>query len=177
EVMKQSIFTNYDLSEDGHPCEAALEFRRLAIRNGIVGDLSINSLDLAISFAWAGKAISRTRKLDSWMQAGVDPNSLDIIRAMSLDAEVRRDALKDARNAQAVNTFASSLHTLRKSTAFQRAMTSVGSTLSSTRSDTISMLVELAYVAKRLPGWDIKPEMTRTNNLVRLDSYRKKRTS
>src|SRR5690606_23036500 len=124
-----SISTNCELSEDGHPCEVALEFRRLAITGGIASDISINSLDLAIAFAWAGKAISRTKKLDSWMQTGVDPNSWDIIRAMALDAEVRRDALSDARSCAPAKSFSRSLYLLRKSAAFQRAMTSVAASI------------------------------------------------
>jgi len=175
--MRQSIITSFGLAEDGHPCEAALEFRRLAITKQIADDLSVNGLDLAISFAWAGKAISRSKKLDAWQQTGVDPNTWEIVRAMSLDVEIRRYALNDALYAAPEDAFASALDHLRKASAFQRAMSSIQATISvsSSQSDVLFWMGELARIAKQIPGPDVKPSIAKADNLVNLASFRKKR--
>jgi hypothetical protein len=173
--MFHSKITNLELTEDGHPCEAALEFRRIAVTKQIVEDISINSLDLAISFAWTGKAISRSNKLAAWQQIGVDANTWEMIRAMAIDTEIRRFALHDALHASSATSYSTTLDLIRRSSAFNRAMTSVQSTLSvtSNQEDVLFWMGELAHIAKQIPGPPMKPFITKADNLVHLASFRK----
>lgn len=173
--MPKSIYVNTDISEDGHPCEAALEFRRVAIIHGIASDINAHALDLSISFAWAGKAISRSKKIDAWLQIGIDPNTWDIIRALALDSELRRQAIIDAKEAKPIACFTEALRYLRHSTAFQRAINTIESTTTSSdniRDDVLSSLSELSHIAKKIPGPHPNPHIVKVDNLIRLDTYR-----
>lgn len=174
--MFYSKIINFELAEDGHPCEAALEFRRIAITRQIVDDISLNSLDLAISFAWAGKTISRTKKLSAWQQIGVDTNTWEMVRAMSIDTEIRRLALDDALYAGSASS-SNALDHLRKSSAFNRAMHSVQATLNVANSheDVLFCLGELSHIARQIPGPEMNPIITKSENLVNLASFRKNR--
>ena len=174
-MKKPSIISSFGLAEDGHPCESALEFRRIAIRNQIIEDVSVNGLDLAISFAWIGKAISRTVKLDAWKQTSVDPNTWEFVRAMALDLEVRRYALNDALSADALPNFAKALDHLRRSSSFLTAVTATQSTITATtsHSDVLFWIGELQHIAKNIEGPKIRLNIARADNLVSLASFRK----
>lgn len=176
--MRSSIISSFGLAEDGHPCEAALEFRRAAIRNNIVEEISLNGMDLAVAFAWLGKAISRTIKLDAWKQTSVDPNTWEMVWAMALDVEVRRQAIEDALFAEAQANFTRDLEYLRRSSAFQSAAEKAQATLSvsTSHNDILFWMGELQHIAQIIKGPEIKLNVAKATNLVSLATFRKTRT-
>lgn len=164
-----------DASEDGHPCEAALEFRRAAIRFGVAEEIGADALDLAVSFAWIGKAVSRTAEAWSWISAGSDPNTWLMIRAMARDPEARSIALKAALSGNPAPGFESGLAAIRESRGFSGAALAVGRTLGDKAvAAERKRLAELEAVAKRLPGpEDVRP-MKLPGNVVALRDFRKR---
>jgi hypothetical protein len=111
-----------DPAEDGHPCEVALRFREAAIRSGVVDEVPADVLDLAIQFAWMGKAISRTVDLNEWCLSGVDPNTREIVAAMSMDSATRQIALHHAVKGIAAAGLEKSLRRIRSAQGFGHAV-------------------------------------------------------
>ena len=114
-----------DPAVDGHPCEVALAFRHVIIRSGIAEEIQSDIIDLAIQFAWIGKAISRTQKIDNWFISGIDPNARGIITAMATDSFTRQTALTHAINGKAIKGMEKSLINIRKTKAFMNAADTV----------------------------------------------------
>lgn len=158
-----------DVSEDGHPCEAALEFRRAAIRFGAVGEVPADALDLAVSFAWIGKAVSRTVEAGAWVLAGTDPNTWQMIRAMAADPKTRRVACHAALSSPAAAFFGPELDVLRSSAAFLNAAHQVGLVRQGA-----GRLAVLASIARSLPGPELPDRVSKADNLVVLSSFRKR---
>lgn len=144
-------------AEDGHPCEAALEFRRSVIRADVAREISADALDLAISFAWIGKAISRSGALSKWLLSKIDPNCEDFVRAMSSSDQMRRAALADALTASPSSGRDAELQQIRGLQGFKQAVQILGQiTGSSPDSKQVARLSELHYLALQLPGKQLK---------------------
>lgn len=114
-----------DAAEDGHPCEAALELRRVLRVREIADDVPADVLDLCISIAWIGKAISRTEKVGDFLSSGVDPNTWQIIAAVGRDRSLAARVLETAMNAKAGTGMAPELAAIRRSEAFKTASDAV----------------------------------------------------
>jgi len=165
-----------DVSEDGHPCEAALEFRRAAIRFGVADEIGADALDLAVAFAWIGKAVSRTTEAWPWITAGSDPNTWLMVRAMACDTEARRIALKTALSGEASPGFEGDLAALRTSQAFYGAAHAVSRTVSrDIPAEEQTRLAELTAVAKLLPGPENVLPVKAAPNVVALRDFRKRK--
>lgn len=175
--MRHIRLDDGDVSEDGHPCEAALEFRRAAVRYGVTEEVPADALDLAVSFAWIGKAVSRTAEADAWILAGADPNTWYMVRAMAVDAEVRRNAVAAAKKAAPAAGRECELKALRATVAFREACSRVGETVGTgTSASQVERLAQLEGIAGRLPGPTIAvPFTSGVDNLVILDRFRKPR--
>lgn len=166
------------VAEDGHPCEAALEFRRDIVRHDVASEVSADALDMAISFAWLGKAVSRTTALTKWSACGVDPNTSDFIRALALSDQLRRTAAVDAVECGALTGRDVELGELRKSHGFMAAMRAVQGLLSMRpQSVDVMRLSELHSLASGLPGKKISKISTDAwaNVLPFPNEYKKRR--
>lgn len=142
-----------EIAEDGHPAEAALEFRRAAIRSGIVREISADALDLACSLAWIGKAISRTKAAVRWGIEGVDPNTFDFITATAGSHSLRQQSLNDALAAEALRGRREELIKLRALIGFQNAVVQMKNlTGTSIAHSQLLRLAELNAIAEKLPG-------------------------
>ncbi len=164
-------------SEDGHPCEVALEFRRTIIRQDIARDISADALDLAISFAWIGKAISRSGALAKWLLNKIDPNCEDFIRALASSDQMRRAALSDALTASATTGRDDELRTIRELQAFKQATQALRHvTSSSPKSVEVLRLAELQELSSQLPGKQVKCISTApSDNILLFPTMRKSR--
>lgn len=163
-----------DPSEDGHPCEAALEFRRHSLRT-LRKDVPANTLDLAISFAWIGKALSRTTDCTKWLRAGVDPNTWEIIRIMAIDADARRLATQTAFSGDPSSYYFTGLPLLRESAAFQIAYEETLYTLEPRiEAGRRKRLKNLTSIATKLEGPSLNFPDTDDSNLVLLSQFRKR---
>jgi hypothetical protein len=162
-------------AEDGHPCEAALEFRRSVIRADIAREISADALDLAISFAWIGKAISRSSALSKWLLSKIDPNCEDFVRAMSSSDQMRRAALADALTASPTVGREAELQQIRGLQGFKQAIQMLDLiTGASPDSRQISRLAELHSLALKLPGEQSKQISTSpSDNIVLFPGARK----
>src|SRR5690606_21899889 len=114
-----------DVAEDGHPCEAALQFRRSVVRMGIAEDVSADALDLAIAFAWIGKAVSRTDISAEWLLSGIDPNTFVVVPLLACSSDARKAALDIATRGKPSTGMERELGRLRASSAFQSAVSTV----------------------------------------------------
>lgn len=178
-TMKRNIDNLDEVAEDGHPSEAALEFRKQAIRLGIVKEISADAVDLAISWAWLGKAISRTKAATKWGVEGVDANTFEFVVALGKSHALRQTAINDATSAEAMPGRREELLKIRKLAGFLNAVNqSQKVTTVSTRQVDVMRLSELTYIAGQMPGSDLSRIKTlETSNVLpfaRL-SKRKKR--
>lgn len=168
-----------DPAEDGHPCQAALMFREVVIKSGISGEVSADALDLAIAFAWIGKAVSRTVIAAEWLVEGVDPNAWQIVPLLATDADVRSEALKAARTAAAAKGFERELARIRSMAGFASAVETVAS-LATLRPDLkdVLRLSELASLASEIPKRQrTLPRSKRSGNVLMLDKFRKRQAA
>lgn len=164
-----------DVSEDGHPCEAALEFRRAAIRYGVAGEVSADVLDLAIAYAWMGKAVSRTVEAPAWLRQGVDPNTWQMVQAMALGQGTLAAAHIAATRAPAAAGFERELVSLRASVAFTSAVAQVEMSLFGDRRTSVAARTAgLAKIAAGLPGAE-PVSLHDADKVVRIEDFRKNR--
>jgi len=110
-----------DPSDGGHPCEAALEFRRVLRLWGYAMDLPADILDLCISIAWIGKAISRTEAMQDFREMGIDPHTWKMIPGMVARDEIAALALNASMHAPPELGRESDLAMVRQSEAFRIA--------------------------------------------------------
>ena len=165
-----------DPSEDGHPCEAALPFRLAAVRSGIVDEVSADVLDLAIQFAWIGKAVSRTEDLNEWCLSSIDPNTREIIAAMSMDSLARQAALDHAVNGKALPGLEASLRSIRSGQAFGHALRIVQSLCGRSPSQLdVERLAVLSGISARLSDTRRLARARAAEGIVSLDAFRKRR--
>jgi hypothetical protein len=166
-----------DVSEDGHPCEAALQFRKAVVRSGIADEVSADALDLAISFAWIGKAVSRTDVAAEWIVAGIDPNTYLIVPLLSCSGSARSSAIEIATKSKATVGMERELSSLRSSKAFQAAVSALKDLHKSNPAvRDVIRLSELADVSRIFPAHQrTLPFMPATGNVVMLDRFRSRR--
>lgn len=165
-----------DAAEDGHPCEAALQFRRAVIRMDVANEVSADALDLAIAFAWIGKAVSRTDICAEWLVAGVDPNTFVIIPLLASSGDARVEALKVATTAKAMPGYERELSRLRAGSAFVNAV-SVMKTLGRSNPGVrdVIRLSELAELSLDFPEHQrMLPKIAGSGNVVMLDKFRRR---
>ncbi len=142
-----------EVAEDGHPSEAALEFRKQAIRLGIVKEVSADAVDLAVSWAWLGKAISRTKASVRWGLEGIDANTFEFIVALGKSHALRATAIADATGAEALSGRREELLKIRKLGGFLNAVNQCQKAAgTSIRQIDVLRLSELSFVAGRMPG-------------------------
>ncbi len=163
-----------DVSEDGHPCEAALQFRRAVVRMGVAEDISADALDLAISFAWIGKAISRTDMAAEWIISDIDPNTYLVVPLLSCSSDARRVALEIALRSKASFGLERELGKLRSASAFQGAVAAVKALSKPNPSvRDVLRLSELADLSSSFPARQRKmPAAAGTGNVILLDKFR-----
>lgn len=163
-----------DIAHDGHPCEAAIEFRRIGIRSFACNEISADALDLAIAYAWISKAVSRTHESKKWLEYDIDPNTWQGIRAIAMKKDFRAYALNVAINGQHVQSYASDLDDIRQSKGFQNACNTVSATLGPTKSaKDLLRVLELTEIAHKIEGpWELSP-IFRADNLIVLADFRK----
>nr|WP_250807882.1 hypothetical protein [Neorhizobium tomejilense] len=165
-----------DASEDGHPCEVAIRFREAAIRSGVIDEIPADALDLAIQFAWIGKAISRTVDLDEWFLSEIDPNTRAIIAAMSIDTTARQTALQHAVKSKAAPGLETSLRSIRSSQAFSHALRVVQTVCGRNPSVAdIERLAVLCEVSGMLSDTKRLGRAKAAEGVVSLDAFRKRR--
>lgn len=166
-----------DVSEDGHPCEAALQFRKAVVRMGVAEDISADALDLAISFAWIGKAISRTDIAAEWIVADIDPNTYLVVPLLSCSSDARKTALDIALRSKASLGMERELGRLRAASAFQGAVAAVKALSRANPSvRDVLRLSELADLSSSFPARQRKlPAAAGTGNVVMLDKFRQRR--
>lgn len=166
-----------DAAEDGHPCEAALQFRRAIIRMDVANEISGDALDLAIAFAWIGKAISRTNVCAEWHVAGIDPNTFVIIPLLASSMEARVEALKIATTGIAMHGYQRELTRLRAGSGFISAvqiMRALGK--SNPGVSDVMRLSELAELSLEFPDHQrMLPKVAGSGNVVILDKFRRQR--
>jgi hypothetical protein len=142
-----------EVAEDGHPSEAALEFRKQAIRLGVVKEISADAVDLAISWAWLGKAISRTKASVRWGLEGIDANTFEFIVALGKCHTLRGTAITDATSAEALSGRREELIKIRKLAGFLNAVNQAQrASGTSIRQVDVLRLSELAHIAAQMPG-------------------------
>lgn len=165
-----------DAAEDGHPCEVAIAFRDVVIRSNVMDEIPADVLDLAIQFAWIGKAVSRTDGLHEWCLSGIDPNTREMVAAMSMDSLARETAIQHAVKGKAAYGLEESLRSIRSSQAFGHALKVVQSVCG--RNPSVSDVERLAILA------DLSSQLSDTKRLARakavegvvsLDAFRKHR--
>ncbi|NTF17474.1 hypothetical protein G6L37_03505 [Agrobacterium rubi] len=175
--MSSRSIPDGDVAEDGHPCEAALQFRRSIVRMGVAEDVSADALDLAITFAWIGKAVSRTSVSAEWQIAGIDPNTYLIVPLLACSGDARRKSLEIAVRAQASAGMVRELGQLRASSAFQSAVATMRALMRSNPSARdVLRLSELAGLSSEFPkAQRTMPRTGGTGNVVMLDRFRTRR--
>ena len=114
-----------DPAVDGHPCEAAISFRNAIVKSEVSEEVPADVVDLAIHFAWIGKAITRTNHLKEWLASDIDPNTRDVITALSIDSFSRQKALSHAADGKAAFGMEASLKDIRQTKAFINAINTV----------------------------------------------------
>lgn len=162
-----------DVSEDGHPCEAALEFRRAAIRYGVIDEIPADVLDLAVAYAWIGKAVSRTAEAAAWQRQGIDPNTWQMVRAMASGKGTLAAAHAAATREAAAPGFQRELAILRASVAFSSACGQVEMSLFGDRRASVAFRTsELSRIAAGLPGAE-PTSLHASDKVVRIEDFRK----
>lgn len=175
-MIKNKRLSAGDAAEDGHPCEVALSFRLAAIRSDIVDEIPADVLDLAIQFAWIGKAVSRTASLDQWCMSGIDPNTREMVAAMATDHQTRQTALAQAIRSKASYGLESSLRSIRSSQAFMHALKVVQSICSRTPSVTdIERLAILADLSSKLSDTKRLAISKAFDGVLSLEAFRKRK--
>lgn len=156
------------VSEDGHPSEAAIELRRAAIRMNIVKEISADALDLAINYAWVGKAVSRTKASTKWQIQGVDPNTYEFILAMASDSSIRETAIKDALESEPARGRKPEIDNIRSLCGFQNAVENLKRTVLKARAAReLARMAELCYISQCiLERKKIKPKPIVLDNVV-----------
>jgi hypothetical protein len=177
--MSLKFIADGDPAEDGHPCQAALMFRDVVIKSGIAGEVSADALDLAIAFAWIGKAVSRTTVASEWMIEGMDPNTWQVVPLLASDGDVRSEALKVALTGNPGKGFERELSRLRSTAGFVASVATMKS-LASMRPDlkNVLRLSELAGLANGIPARQrTLPRAKRSGNVVILESFRRRQAA
>lgn len=166
-----------DAAEDGHPCEAALQFRRAVIRMDVANEISSDALDLAIAFAWIGKAVSRSDVCAEWHVAGIDPNTYVIIPLLSSSGEARAEALRVATVGAPMTGYERDLARLRAGRGFIAAVQVMKDIARSTPSVMdVMRLSELAELSLGFPEHQRSlPKVAGSGNVVMFDQIRKRR--
>lgn len=164
-----------DPSVDGHPCEAAIAFRDVVVRSDVTEEVPADVLDLAMQFAWLGKAVSRTTSLHQWFLSGIDPNTRDVIPAMAIDAHARAAALNQALTGDASPGMGDSLKSVRDCLAFKQAVKTVtGLCNANPPTADVMRLAVLCGISQRLGGVKrlAKPP---EGEVVSFEAFRKRR--
>jgi len=172
--MKAAIPSMKDFAFDGHPCEAALEFRRAVVRFGVADELTADAVDLATCMAWLGKAISRTEALHAWLRSGTDPNTWQAVRVLASDFSLCRIALDAASNCPPKYGMEAELKAIRESRGYARAALEVQGIADGSFTQGAIML---AKAARALPGRVPHPQELefRLCNIVDLSAARRSR--
>lgn len=176
-AMKRPSVHIDSIAEDGHPCEAALEFRRQVIRHGIIREVSADALDMAVTFAWIGKAISRSKAIARWKINDIDPNTWEFLTALSLSHQLRTLALHDAMEAEASTGRVEELKQIRKLRGFCAAVATLTLLTSpNPQAGDVLRLAELSRIAEKLPGKKVTKIANGTaNNVVLFPEKRAKK--
>ncbi len=165
-----------DAAEDGHPCEVAIAFRDVVIRSNVIDEIPADVLDLAIQFAWIGKAVSRTEGLHEWCLSGIDPNTREMIAAMSMDTLTRETAIQHAVRSKAAYGLEESLRSIRSSQAFGHALRVVQSVCGRNPSVAdVERLAFLAHLSSQLSDTKRLARAKAAEGVVSLDAFRKQR--
>lgn len=175
-MIKKDRLSAGDAAEDGHPCEVALAFRSAVIRSDIADEIPADVLDLAIQFAWIGKAVSRTVGLNEWCLSGIDPNTREMVAAMAMDSSTRQTAIHHAVKAAAAPGLEQSLRSIRSSQAFAQALRTLQSV--SGRSPSaydVERLAILCDLSSKLSDTKRLAQTKAADSVVSLDAFRKRR--
>jgi hypothetical protein len=124
-----------DCAEDGHPAEAALEMRRILVVSGNAEEVPADVLDLAVSIAWLGKAMSRTRRMADLLVEGVDPNTWQVIGYAARSDEALAEFIEEARMERPAKGQAMSLADIRSSIAFRASCDAVSESIGKAGTD------------------------------------------
>jgi hypothetical protein len=165
-----------DPSEDGHPCEVAVALRLVAIRSNVVQEIPADVLDLAIQFAWIGKAVSRTVSITEWLSSGIDPNTREIVAAMAVDSVARQTALSHATGSRAAPAMADGLAAVRACQGFGQAVRVVRALCGQNPpAADVRRLSSLSEIARGLPDTKRLDRAKSYDGVISLDAFRKKR--
>ncbi|MBY3151061.1 hypothetical protein HFO56_01380 [Rhizobium laguerreae] len=165
-----------DAAEDGHPCEVAIAFRDVVIRSDIADEIPADVLDLAIQFAWIGKAVSRTEGLNEWCLSGIDPNTREMVAAMAMDSLARETAIEHAVKGRAAVGLDDSLRSIRSSQAFGHALKVAQSVCGRNPSmRDVERLAVLADLSSRLSDTRRLARARAKDGVVSLEAFRKRR--
>jgi hypothetical protein len=139
-------------------------------------EIPADVLDLAIQFAWIGKAVSRTDGLHEWCLSGIDPNTREIVAAMSLDSLARETAIKHAVKGLAASGLEDSLRSIRSSQAFGHALRVVQSVSGRNPSVyDVERLSILAELSSKLTDTKRLARAQSAEGIVSLDAFRKQK--
>lgn len=146
---------------------------------GIAEDVSADALDLAIAFAWIGKAVSRTDISAEWLLSGVDPNTFVVVPLLACSSDARKAALDIATRGKPSIGMERELGRLRASSAFQSAVSTVKALSRSNPSvRDVIRLSELADLSSVFPkNQRTLPSAAGTGNVVILDKFRKRQAA
>ncbi|MCS4089739.1 hypothetical protein [Rhizobium sp. BK176] len=165
-----------DAAEDGHPCEVAIAFKDVVIRSDIADEVPADVVDLAIQFAWIGKAVSRTEGLNEWCLSGIDPNTREMVAAMAMDSLARETAIQHAVKGKAALGLEDSLRSIRASQGFRHAIKVVQSVCGRNPSiSDVERLSDLADISSRLSDTKRLAAAKAATAVVSLDAFRKHR--
>lgn len=166
-----------DASEDGHPCEVALAFRTAVKFADVADEVPADILDLAIQFAWIGKAVSRTGHLGDWLRDGIDPNTREIVAAMAVDSRARQMAVLHAGKGAAAPRLEANLRAIRTSQAFVHAIRVAGGLCGSSPAVAdVIRLSRLAEFAAALPDTKRPAPKPPQASVLSLEAFRKQRS-
>jgi len=165
-----------DPSEDGHPCEVALAMRLAVVRSRIVDEIPADVLDLAIQFAWIGKAVSRTVAINEWFLSGIDPNTREIVASMAVDSVARQAALSHATGSPASPSMAEGLAAVRSCQAFAHAVKVVKSLCGpSPSASDVQRLAILCGISQAMSDTKRLARAKAADGIISLDAFRKSR--